>query len=216
MYVYDSSLTLTHCTIAGNSTIILGGGGVYGGGGSSMTLTNCIAWGNAGGSWTISENVPQEDIAVTFSCIESEHVWPGVGNINSDPLFCGYPGPVETFVDAARAENGDGTQERPFRDLRTALEYSLSLKSNSPCIGTARDGANMGADLGVCVAGEPVTFMVHVARGIYSMAGVSLVHGASILGAGADETVLEGTVWGLRSGATTTAAVSSPRTSRPR
>ena len=42
--VENSSPTLTHCTISGNSAYW--GGGVYCGANSSPTLTNCIVWGN--------------------------------------------------------------------------------------------------------------------------------------------------------------------------
>jgi parallel beta-helix repeat protein len=139
---------------------------------------------------------------VTFSCLETEAVWPGEGNINTDPLFCGYAGPTETFVDAASPAGGDGTAARPFRDLAAALTFSVSLEEDSPCIGAGKDGANMGADRGTCEAGGPSERVVHVAGGRYSMEGLSLSQGASLLGAGANETVLEGTVRGLRTGAT--------------
>ncbi|HAK93473.1 MAG TPA: hypothetical protein DCM87_00280, partial [Planctomycetes bacterium] len=199
VYCSGSSPTLTNCTISGNWA--RSGGGVHCSGGSAPTLTNCIVWGNGGGSFVISGEDSAPD--VTFSCLETWAVWPGEGNINTDPLFCGFAGPAEAFVDGASPEGGDGSAERPFRDLSAALEFSLSLKANSPCIGAGKDDGNMGADLGTCEAADPwEPRVVHVAAGRYTVGGLSLSQGASILGAGADETVLEGTVWGLRTGAT--------------
>ena len=194
----NASPTLTKCTISGNWA--RSGGGVYSISNSPPTLASCIVWGNAGGALMISETAAQPE--VTFSCIEIEEGWPGEGNINTDPLFCGFAGPTEAFVDAASPEGGDGSAERPFRDLAAALEFSLSLKANSPCIRAGKDDVNIGADLGTCEAGEATERVLHVAGGRYSMEGLSLSQGASIVGAGPDETVLDGTVWGLRAGAT--------------
>jgi parallel beta-helix repeat protein len=137
---------------------------------------------------------------VSFSCVQTEEVWPGEGNINSDPRFCGFAGLRDAYVDAGSAVpgNGNGSEASPFGELARGLEYRLSLAASSPCLGTGKDGANMGADEGTCEEGGPSERMLHVAAGRYSVAGTTLAHRASIIGEGPEETVLEGTVWGLR------------------
>ena len=193
VYCYKSSPTLTKCTISGNS-----GGGVYCSEGSSPILTSCIVWGNVGSSLVVDQS---SEPIVTFSCVEMEDVWSGEGNINSDPLFCGFDWAGDVYVDAGSPAGGDGSQGRPFQDLAQALHYSLSLQSGSPCLGTGKDGSNMGADEGTCDAKGPGGGVIHAASGRYSLEGLTLAHGASIVGAGAEETVLEGSVGGLRTGA---------------
>ncbi len=46
---FDGTATLTNCTISGNSTTIFGGGGLFNSiGGGTVTLTNCTVSGNSG------------------------------------------------------------------------------------------------------------------------------------------------------------------------
>ncbi len=185
----DSSTTLRNCTIAGNREH-----GVFGEG--SVTLTNCVVWGNAGYA-----PLTTHECTVSFSCIETAEVWPGAGNINLNPLFCGWVGARDVYVNTANVSPGDGTEQNPFRELSPALGYSLSLQKDSPCIGAGDDGGNMGADVGVCDGQGFRERIVHVGPGRYSMEGLNCFQKASILGAGEQKTVLEGTVWGLRTGA---------------
>ncbi|MHC4084938.1 MAG: right-handed parallel beta-helix repeat-containing protein [Planctomycetota bacterium] len=75
----SSYTTITNCTFSGN-TSSSSGGAIYNG--SSMTLTNCILWGDTG------NGVPDEiygSPVVTYSDVEGG--FSGAGNINSDPLF---------------------------------------------------------------------------------------------------------------------------------
>ncbi len=58
----------------------------------------------------------------------------------------------------------------------------------------------MGADAGLCDAPGQGTLQIHVAAGTYPASRFNLAHTVSILGVGAKETVLEGTVFGLRTG----------------
>ncbi len=196
VYCEEASPSLVNCTIAGNLARELGGGVyLYR---SSPTVTSSIVWANVGGSWVTEESAP----VATFSCLETGgEVLEGDGNLNADPLFCGYAGPPDTFVDAASPAGGDGSAERPFRDLNEALTFRLTLRESSPCIGTGAGGGTMGAATGTCEAGGVSACVVHVASGRYDVRAASLVYGASILGAGADETILEGTLQGLRTGA---------------
>ncbi|MBN1418460.1 MAG: right-handed parallel beta-helix repeat-containing protein [Planctomycetes bacterium] len=192
---HPDAITLRHCTVTENSG--LHGGGLY----CNMSLlemTSCIVWGNEGGSLAF-ERTPSTNI--TFSCVEGETVWPGTGNTNDDPCFCGWAGPEAVYVDAIAPGPGSGTVEDPFLDLAAALAgFSLALSPASPCIGTGDGGSDMGADVGTCATPGTSTRVVHVAAGTYRLAGVNLSPGVSLLGAGADQTTIEGTVFGLADG----------------
>jgi predicted outer membrane repeat protein len=113
-------------------------------------------------------------------------VWPGAGNHNEDPLLCGY-GAAEADV------NDQG-------EFTAALQYSLALSPESPCLEAGEGGADMGADMGVCEQAAQATTLVRLAEGTYSLEGLSLANGVSVQGAGRELTVLEGTISGLRAG----------------
>ncbi len=188
IFCSGSSPEITGCTISENSS-----GGVIGG---SPVLTNCIVWGNTG------ESIRGGAVVVNYSCIEveGEEPWPGEGNIQDDPLFCGWGSAAEVFVDSSNSNSGDGSEANPFSSFETALEYSFALSSGSPCLDTGEGGTNMGADTGVCGAAAAPERAIHLAPGNYSIRGQTLAHHAKLSGAGADETVIEGTVFGLRGG----------------
>ncbi len=213
IYCYESSPTLMNCVISGNS-----GWGVYckyssplfvnctvsgnAGGGvfcwdSSPILRNCILWDNAEGSFWLDENSNPE---AEYSCIEDDAPWPGDGNINSNPLFCGWGSAGEVHVDLSSPGPGTGTETSPYSEVLTALEYNLDLSGSSPCRGTGRDGKNMGAGQVACEgAGEPER-LIHLGPGTYTTNGLNLIHRASLQGAGEAETILGGTLLGLRTG----------------
>ena len=72
-----SSSTLENCTFT-NNTATNGGGGIYCHWSASLTLTNCILWGN-------SSQLNGVGIAVSYSNIEGS--FSGTGNIDADSLF---------------------------------------------------------------------------------------------------------------------------------
>jgi len=72
--------TLTNCTFSGNSAEE-NGGGIYNRPLSSPTLTNCIFW-----SDTPEEIYDEKSVTIiTYSDVQGG--WPGLGNIDADPLF---------------------------------------------------------------------------------------------------------------------------------
>ncbi|HAK96197.1 MAG TPA: hypothetical protein DCM87_14695 [Planctomycetes bacterium] len=201
--VYDSGgvecyvLNLERCTIAGNLTI-LGVGAmtcIDSAAQIPVTMTNSIVWGNSGGSLVVRGVDP----VVTYSCVEGADVLPGEGNINADPLFCRRAAQPEVYVDPSRPEPGDGSAENPFNHLGRALEVSAEIAENSPCRGTGLGGANMGAGEVGCATAPAGPLVVYLAPGTYT-ANLFLTTGVSLVGSDPETTVIEGTVWGLRTG----------------
>ena len=105
-FTYDCDARLTNNTFAGNAASEAGGG-IYTMDGS-VTVTDCIFWGNAPQSIAVK---PAEELpVVTFSCVEGGYGEPGDHNIDSDPLFVTgqegeyYLQPVSPCVNAGSAE----------------------------------------------------------------------------------------------------------------
>ena len=82
-----SNPMLTNVTFTGNSASGVGseGGAIYSED-SSPTLTNAIVWGNTPPSNQIV-GIRTGTTIITFSDIQGAAVYPGLGNINSDPLL---------------------------------------------------------------------------------------------------------------------------------
>jgi hypothetical protein len=177
---------LDHCTVAGNAV----GGGIAGSG----RISSSIVWGNGGGSFMALGGSGPE---VSYSLIDAEAVWPGEGNINGDPLFCGRPPAPEVFVDAGAAPGGDGSPERPFQDLQSAVGFFVSLSADSPCLGAAMDGGDMGAGSGRCDGSPPAERRIHIAAGRYDVGSATFSGIFLVQGAGEGLTFLVGTVSGM-------------------
>ena len=81
---HESYLTIWNCTLSGNHADSYCGG-LYGSFSSFLTITSCIFWGN------FSQSEPEISIdasstaEITYSDVEGG--WPGVGNIDAEPLF---------------------------------------------------------------------------------------------------------------------------------
>ncbi|MHC4540233.1 MAG: choice-of-anchor Q domain-containing protein [Planctomycetota bacterium] len=66
---------------------------------STLAVTNCILWDGGGEIWNDSIFT----ITVTYTDVQGEGIWPGVGNINADPLFADADGrllPASPCIDA--------------------------------------------------------------------------------------------------------------------
>lgn len=194
------SLQLERCTLVANGAGIFGG--IYLVPESEVFLTGCILWDNAGGSlgYRLRDDDEVPTFSVTYSCVEAENVWEGEGNINVDPLFCGFPGPEVVEVDPTSPGPEDGSPGSPFRSLADALLYDIALSAASPCRGAGPDGADMGAATEPCQEPGATRREVHLAGGYHDVSGLTLVHKVSLLGEGQDKTTVTGTVLGLRTG----------------
>ncbi|MHC4098260.1 MAG: right-handed parallel beta-helix repeat-containing protein, partial [Planctomycetota bacterium] len=80
MYNNKNNATLTNCTFSNNNASNRGGGILNNE--SSTTITNCIIWGNSPHEIYISG---ADTTVVSYSDVRGG--WPGVGNINANPLF---------------------------------------------------------------------------------------------------------------------------------
>jgi hypothetical protein len=113
-----SSLTVTNCTFSGNNAT--GAGGVNTNNESDTSLANCILWGNA-----------PDEIRNGYDCITTAQFcdirgyWPGIGNINADPMFIRDPNPGP--------DDEWGTEDDDYGDVR--------LEAASPCIDAADNTA---------------------------------------------------------------------------
>ena len=119
------SSILTNCTFSGNSVGGTNGqgGGVYSS--SPPTLTNCVLWGNTAANAS-QVYQPSGTSGVTYSDIQqASGVFPGAGNINSDPKFFRNPSPG--------ADGKWGTADDDYGDLR--------LQLTSPCIDAGSNAA---------------------------------------------------------------------------
>ncbi len=102
----DTVVTLTNCTVAGNTADVWGGGVV--GSGVNLTVTNCVLWGNSSGDGSGMKEQISGASSLDYSCIQG---WSdgdgGTGNIGDDPLFVDDDGP----------DNIPGTQDDNLRLL---------------------------------------------------------------------------------------------------
>lgn len=123
IFVEDSSPAITNCTLAGNSARDQGGG-INNRRGRPI-IANCILWANAAGGRRVAGAQifdVQQLATVSYSCVQDDvgndaFVYPGVGNIDKDPLLVRLPD-----------EGGDRrvTDGNAVADLR--------LQAASPCI----------------------------------------------------------------------------------
>ncbi len=157
-----------------------------------LILRDSILWKNIG-PYFASEN--NADISVSRSCLDTGEVYPGEGNIAEDPLFVGWAGREEIFVDSNAAPGGDGSPEAPLSDLSSLFEaYDLALCTSSPCLGKGENGSNMGAFNGVAACTSPTSPTVRLKAGTYQVGPQPFpdLPFEAIEGEGADNTFLVG------------------------
>jgi hypothetical protein len=149
----SSPVSITNCTVAGNSSDSSGAGLLLGDFPSQAEVVNSIFWGNDGAG--ASGSLDQIDspfggsITVTYSSVQDG--WPGTGNIDADPLFVD-PRP------ASSAPTSDG-------------DYHLLAASPSVDTGTA---AGAPAD---DIDGDPRPQLMGFDMGSDEVTGAVFAHG---------------------------------------
>jgi parallel beta-helix repeat protein len=113
IYCLSSSSKMYNNTIVRNLATGYGGGGIYCGD-SSPSVVNTILWNNSPDEIYLKES----SFTATYSNVQGG--WPGVGNINADPLF----------ADADGADGVIGTEDD-----------DLSLLPGSPCNNAGNNSA---------------------------------------------------------------------------
>lgn len=194
----SASVSLRQCTLSGN-----GDSALLCTHGSEVALESCIVWDNAGGSVELED---EGRIIATCSSLEGSTRWPGVGNIRDDPLFCGWGDVSAMDVPGSPVGSSDSTsagQETSPVSLGEALEFHLDLAAGSPCIGTGKDGVDMGAEAGRCDGVGVPDRTLRLSEGTYTLERRTLANHASIVGPPEDEgrAVILDQVLGLRTGA---------------
>ena len=183
------SLRLDHCTLAGNDEAF----GFYNSTGQAE-ITNSIVWGNTDDCLTKDGG----QIAASY-CVVSDPKLDGVShNLCCDAGFVGY-GPFNNTDNPIHADCSyfgpeDGTAARPFTTIAKVLElYVYELGTDSPCLGVASDGQNIGAHpdfVPTRPSGCPHV-LINVAPGVYSEQELSLRHAEHLTGAGAELTKID-------------------------
>ena len=124
-WAWGGSVTITNCTITDN--VGWGGIGIGGGGNPTGVITNCIVRGNRWEESSFQISLFEMTPEVTYCDVEGG--WPGIGNIDADPLF----------VDADGLDNVMGT-----------ADDNLRLLGGSPCLNAGNNLAvppSLTADL---------------------------------------------------------------------
>jgi hypothetical protein len=189
------SLDLDRCTVAD-----IRGGGFVPFGLQRVSVQNSVIWTNINLAID-SFPFPPPTATVEHSCFPGGSI-SGTGNIGGDPRFCMWPGAGEIHVDA-RSTAGDGSAAAPYPDLESALQVGshYGLAADSPCRGAGAGGIDMGAPRGGCSQPGPAAALIRLAPGRYPVLAADLSRRASIRGAGAEASVIEGSLIGLREGA---------------
>jgi hypothetical protein len=129
------SLTVLNCTLSANSAEA--GGAITLKPRASAVVTNSILWNNQGGS--IDPPLTAGMVA-SHSSIEGDHIWPGEGNTNQDPVFAGND---DFLLQAGSPAIDAGVLEgAPFTDIE---------RRERPC----GSGVDMGAYESDCAGPVP-------------------------------------------------------------
>jgi len=188
-----SYLDLDHCSVVGNFAPHKRSG-IYLDTNAIVHIGDSILWRNAGGS--VEANGAVVNIATSLN---EDGPDPNNGVICCDPKYGGWGALNAIYVDASSSCPGIGTPGTPYCDLQHALDgfnFSLAKYPKSPCVGTASDGGNMGADTGVGGLAGNITAALHMSEGEYDIRGRSIICIRDINGAGSPGTSITNAVFG--------------------
>lgn len=195
-----SSATITHCLIAqnprygvqclgssapaiSNCTFSANGYGVFCSS-SSPSLSNCILWGN----WDDLEGIFDGN-SISHCDIKDGDSAGENGNISVDPRFVAWgsfnDSDNELYVDVAHIGPEEGTREKPFAEIVSALSvHSYHLGLGSPCLNAGEGDAHMGAYPDEEPSQSPGSdgVVVNVAAGTYYESRLFVCHGAAVRG----------------------------------
>ncbi len=103
MFNFTSSPEVKNCTFTANTAST--GGGIFNYNSSSPVITNTIVYGNSPLNIASTSSTP----TVTYSCVQRDTVYPGTGNISSEPLFVNGPaGDVHLLITSECIDRGSG------------------------------------------------------------------------------------------------------------
>ncbi len=143
-----SSPTVTNCTLGGN-VAGFSGGGMYNRDDSSPTVINCILWDN------FPEEISNDSSAPTLSYCDVRGGYPGVGNLDIDPMF------VDAFADNLRLRSGSpgidsGDNDAVPDGVDTDLDGDPRF-SDHACAADSGHGSGAIVDLGAYEFQEQAT-----------------------------------------------------------
>ncbi len=117
---WNSTVTITNCTLADNDCSDASGGGAVFLEGSTETLvaTNCIFWDNTANS-VANQIDGTGTITVTYSDVDGTGTYTGTGNVNDDPLFVGTgDDPYDLSGSSEAVDSGNaGATDYPTTDI---------------------------------------------------------------------------------------------------
>lgn len=184
----SGTLSVEHCTISGNG----GAFGFFDAGSHDVLATNSIIYGNVDDTLDKTNFSYWSGLVKARNSMVNDASLDNVdGNRYVDPGFVGYGAFNDTdnptHVDANFSGEEDGTADKPFSRISSALAiYDYELGLQSPCIGAASDGTNIGAlpdFIPSRPSGNP-SVLIEVAEGTYPEFDLRLMHSEHVNGEG--------------------------------
>lgn len=181
----QSYVNLVHCSLVGNFAP-RERSGLYLDPNTTADIRDSILWRNAGGS--IEANGATVDITCSLN---EDGEDPNQGVICCEPKYVGWGSLEEVYVDASAAGPGTGTSDAPYPDLQAALDgFDFQLAADSPCLGSACDGGNIGAETGVGGQAGNIAIPLNLADGTYDIRGRNIIFTRGVQGAGSEQSVI--------------------------
>jgi hypothetical protein len=146
----NSSPQIVNCTITKN-VASAGGGGVFNQASSASKIANSIIWGNSGINNAI-DNIRSTNSTpiVLYSIVgDSTAIFPGVGNLNANPLFVDGENGNFTLIKGSYAIKGGDVSSFPSWRSVIDLVGNPRFENNSISIGAYQGGYNSTNSSGI-------------------------------------------------------------------